>query len=163
MKILLAVDGSAPSDAAVEAVSERLWGADSVIRILSAVQTVIPPATNLWLDAGGSIERFQTDLTAYAADITARAARLLQAKGLATETAVRHGDPRDVIIEEAKEWDADLIVVGSHGYTGLQRLFLGSVAQSVVSHAPCSVEVVRVKESRKLRAEAESTEGALTP
>jgi nucleotide-binding universal stress UspA family protein len=153
MKILLAVDGSAPSDAAVQAVSERRWGAGSVIRVLSAVQTVIPPATNLWLDAGGSVERFQADLTAYAGDITARAAQLLEAKGLATETVVRHGDPREVILDEAKEWDADLIVVGSHGYTGLRRFFLGSVAQSVVSHAPCSVEVVRVKEPQSLRAE----------
>jgi nucleotide-binding universal stress UspA family protein len=58
---------------------------------------------------------------------------------------VRRGDPRSVILEEAKEWDADLIVVGSHGYTGIKRLLLGSVAQSVVSHAPCSVEVVRQK------------------
>ena len=39
----------------------------------------------------------------------------------------------------------DLIVVGSHGYSGIKRWLLGSVAQSVVSHAPCSVEVVRHK------------------
>ena len=48
-------------------------------------------------------------------------------------------------LDRAEEWSADLVVVGSHGYTGLKRLLLGSVAQSVVSHAPCSVEVVRKK------------------
>jgi nucleotide-binding universal stress UspA family protein len=62
--------------------------------------------------------------------------------------AVRQGDPRTVIIDEAKAWSADLIVVGSHGYTGIKRLLLGSVAQSVVSHAPCSVEVVRPKDDQ---------------
>ncbi len=46
---------------------------------------------------------------------------------------------------EAKEWDADLIVVGSHGYMSLRRWLLGSVAQAVVAHAPCSVEVGRRK------------------
>ena len=60
---------------------------------------------------------------------------------------MRDGDPRTVIVDEAKEWSADLIVMGSHGYTGLKRLLLGSVAHSVVSHAPCSVEVVRVKQT----------------
>ena len=48
-----------------------------------------------------------------------------------------------MIVDEAKDWPADLIVVGSHGYSGVKRWLLGSVAQSVVSHAPCSVEVVR--------------------
>ncbi|PYT09057.1 MAG: hypothetical protein DMF60_03355 [Acidobacteria bacterium] len=56
---------------------------------------------------------------------------------------VRDGDPRSVIVDEAKDWSANLIVVGSHGYTGVKRWLLGSVAHSVVSHAPCSVEVVR--------------------
>jgi nucleotide-binding universal stress UspA family protein len=62
---------------------------------------------------------------------------------------VRHGDPRSVTIDEATEWRADLIVVGSHGYTGIKRLLLGSVAHSVVSHAPCSVEVVRQKQTKR--------------
>jgi len=159
MKILLAVDGSEPSDAAVQAVSERLWPAGTLVRVLSAVQTVMPPATNLWYEAGG-VDRFQEELTSYAEEVTTCAARLLEAKGLAAETAVRHGDPRSVIVDEAEEWDADLIVVGSHGYTGLKRLLLGSVAQSVVSHAPCSVEVVRVKAPGEPQAKTPTREDA---
>jgi nucleotide-binding universal stress UspA family protein len=54
-----------------------------------------------------------------------------------------------VIVEEASTWSADLIVMGSHGYTGLTRLLLGSVASYVVNHAPCSVEVARKKEKKK--------------
>jgi nucleotide-binding universal stress UspA family protein len=72
-----------------------------------------------------------------------RAAASLKEKGLPVEMVVRNGDPRSVIVDEAKDWPADLIVVGSHGYSGVKRWLLGSVAQSVVSHAPCSVEVVR--------------------
>jgi nucleotide-binding universal stress UspA family protein len=53
------------------------------------------------------------------------------------------GSPRSVIVDEAKSWNADLIVVGSHGYGMWGRFLLGSVSQSVVSHAKCSVEVVR--------------------
>jgi nucleotide-binding universal stress UspA family protein len=56
---------------------------------------------------------------------------------------VREGDARSAILDEADSWGADLIVVGSHGRTGLKRLVLGSVAAAVVAHAHCSVEVVR--------------------
>jgi len=53
--------------------------------------------------------------------------------------------PKDVIVEEAREWGTDLIVVGSHGYGFAKRLVLGSVAAAVVASAPCSVQVVRTK------------------
>jgi nucleotide-binding universal stress UspA family protein len=55
------------------------------------------------------------------------------------------GNPAAKIIEGAKGWPADLIVIGSHGRGGVQRLLLGSVAESVVRHAPCPVLVVRAQ------------------
>jgi nucleotide-binding universal stress UspA family protein len=102
-----------------------------------------------WYDAGGSLEEANRHITKQAEEITNKIGDAVRASGLTVETAVRRGDPRSVILDEAKEWDADLIVVGSHGYTGIKRLLLGSVAQSVVSHAPCSVEVVRQKAENK--------------
>ncbi|MFY9574809.1 MAG: universal stress protein [Blastocatellia bacterium] len=50
------------------------------------------------------------------------------------------------MIDESNAWDADLIVVGSHGYRGLTKLWLGSVSQAVAAHAKCSVEIVRTRE-----------------
>ena len=58
-------------------------------------------------------------------------------------TSVEVGPPAQVIVEEAEDWGADLIVVGSHGYGFWQRALLGSVSNAVVHHAPCSVLVVR--------------------
>ena len=149
MKILLAVDGSEYSAAAVEAVTSRPWPSGTQVRVLSAVERVVPPAAEVWYDAGGSLEQTRQEMTKHADQLTAGVAETLRASGLAAETAVRDGDPRSVIVDEAEEWDADLIVVGSHGYTGLKRWLLGSVAQSVVSHAPCSVEVVRRKQAEE--------------
>jgi nucleotide-binding universal stress UspA family protein len=51
--------------------------------------------------------------------------------------------PKNVIIEEADKWGADLIVVGSHGHRGIERFLLGSVSEGVALHAHCSVEVIR--------------------
>ena len=58
-------------------------------------------------------------------------------------TKVISGSPKEVILEEAEAFGADLIVVGSHGYGMLDRFLLGSVSQAVALHAKCSVEIVR--------------------
>ena len=56
------------------------------------------------------------------------------------------GVPGAEIVKAAREWPADLIVIGSHGRSGMQRALLGSVAEAVMRHAPCPVLVVRAKE-----------------
>jgi nucleotide-binding universal stress UspA family protein len=145
MKILLAVDDSSFSSAAGGVVGARPWPPNTAVRVLSVVEPTPLPATELWYDASNLVERAQQELQARAKALTERMTQALQRSGLLAEALVREGDPRSVIVDEAEKWGADLIVVGSHGYTGLQRLLLGSVAQSVVSHAPCSVEVVRTK------------------
>jgi nucleotide-binding universal stress UspA family protein len=149
MRILLAVDGSPYSAAAADAVSKRPWPQGTIVRVLSAVENIVPPAAELWYDAAGNLEETRRQITSQAKQLTDEIAERVRANGFTVETAVRHGDPRSVIIDEATEWDADLIVVGSHGYTGIKRWLLGSVAYSVVSHAPCSVEIVRQKRTEE--------------
>jgi nucleotide-binding universal stress UspA family protein len=56
------------------------------------------------------------------------------------------GKPASEIVRTAKEWPADVIVIGSHGRHGIQRALLGSVAEAVMRHAPCPVLIVRAKE-----------------
>jgi nucleotide-binding universal stress UspA family protein len=144
MKIILAIDDSQFSRDAVEEVADRYWPDNTIVRVLSAAEPTPPPAApDLWYDAGGTMERLQNEVTKHHEILTSQAASLLKARGIRAETAVRQGDARSVIVDEAIEWQADLIVVGSHGYSGIKRWLLGSVAHSVVSHAPCSVHVVR--------------------
>jgi nucleotide-binding universal stress UspA family protein len=142
MKILLAIDGSAPSQVAIEEVVHRPWPSPSTVRILSVIQPFTPPATEIVL-AAATFEEIQRRQAEDAEQLTRQAAKRITAQELSVETAVREGDPRTTIVDDAHEWQADLIVVGSHGRTGLTRLVMGSVAQAVVAHAPCSVEVVK--------------------
>src|SRR5438309_2026684 len=138
MRVILAVDESQFSADAVEEVAARSWPPDTTVRVLSAVEPITPPpASQLWYDAGGSIEHLQKELTNRHERLVSQAASLLQERGISAETVVRQGDARSVIVDEAMEWSADLIVVGSHGYSGIKRWLLGSVAHSVVGHAPC--------------------------
>lgn len=62
---------------------------------------------------------------------------------------LKTGDARDVIDQTAKELDADLIIMGTHGRRGFSRMLLGSVAESVVRTAPCAVLTVRLHKPEK--------------
>jgi nucleotide-binding universal stress UspA family protein len=151
MKILLAIDNSEYSAEAIKEVAKRPWPPKTIVRVISVVEPVPAPAAELWYDASGSLERVQQEMTKRAAKLTQKTSESLKRKELKIESAVREGDARALIVDEARKWSADLIVLGSHGYTGIKRLLLGSVASSVVSHAPCSVEIVRKKQTKKSR------------
>lgn len=60
--------------------------------------------------------------------------------------ALRHASPSKAVVDLAEEIGADLVVVGSHGRTGIEHMFIGSVAEKIVRHAPCSVLVVRPRD-----------------
>ena len=71
--------------------------------------------------------------------------KLADSFDLKVETIFTEGDPGHEIIRVAEELNTDLIVLGTHGYTGWQRFTLGSVAEFVVKHAPCAVFIIRPK------------------
>ena len=146
MNVLLAIDEEPYSEEAINEVGSRSWEAGTTVRVLHAVGKFVPPAQELWFDAGGDPERARQEIKDRSMELAERTAGWLREQGLGAEAAVRDGEPGPAIVEEAKEWGAELIVVGSRGYTGLRRMLAGSVSQYVVDHAPCPVEVVHVKE-----------------
>ena len=94
------------------------------------------------------IDFFKTDsirksLFQEAAKITASAKGLASLLGTRVKTEIAEGPSAEEIIEATKSMDNGLIVMGSHGRTGLARLLMGSVTEKVIGHAPCPVLVVR--------------------
>jgi nucleotide-binding universal stress UspA family protein len=112
------------------------------VRILCVIQPYTPPVTEVVL-AGPTLEEIWQHQATEAEQLATEAGERIAAPGLSVEATTRKGDPRTEIVDAADEWQADLIVVGSHGRTGLTRLMLGSIAAAVVAHAHCSVEVIR--------------------
>ena len=146
MKILLAIDGSPCSDAAVEEVSRRPWPDGSSIKVLTAFELPVPPTPEGWALPVNYFEEMDVALRKQAQNIVDGAIAKLKPKlpkSTSIDAQILPGSPRAAILDEAENWGADLIVVGSHGYRAWERFLLGSVSQSVVSHAKCSVEVVR--------------------
>jgi nucleotide-binding universal stress UspA family protein len=161
VKILLAIDGSEHSARTVDALGSHPWPTGSTVRVLSVVDQVVTATPEVAIFSAETIEAERQQLVQVADELTTRFANWLCSSGLTAEKKVRAGDPKTVIIDEAQEWGADLIVVGSHGHTGIKKWLLGSVAQSVVSHAPCSVYVVRERNQTKA-AEKNESERALS-
>ena len=146
MKILLAVDGSAYSDAAVEEVVRRPWPPKSEVKVITAVETPIIVGMEPWAASSEYFESLDKSVREAADRVIQNALTKLQAtddKSLKISSEVIQGSPRQVIVEEAERWNADLVIMGSRGLGTWNRLLLGSVSNSVVHHAKCSVEIVR--------------------
>jgi len=146
MNVLVAVDGSEYSAAAVAAVAKLDWPAGSEIRLLSAAEEFRYPAYDAWLLPGKYHAEVMEASRINAKRIVTEHEQALreQMKGEATiTTAIIDGDPKSVIIDAAEQWPADLVVIGSHGYSAVPRLLLGSVSTAVTNHVHCSVWLVR--------------------
>ena len=151
MKILLAVDGSPCSDAAIDEVARRPWPEGSSVKVLTAYELPAPPAPEAWALPLNYFNEMDVALRKQAQNVVDDAIRKLKSRltrTISLDGALLPGPPRTVILDEAESWGADLIVVGSHGYRAWERFLLGSVSQAVVSHAKCSVEVVRCRQQQ---------------
>jgi len=150
MKILLATDGSECSEIAVHSVANRPWPAGSEIKIISVrelltlqnANTVSSPCP---IYPESLLNEILEDSCKRADKAIAEAQNVLTSKGLTVcrSAGTPVGDAREILLDEARAWGAHLIVLGSHGKHGFDRLVLGSVSESVALYAQCSVEVIR--------------------
>jgi nucleotide-binding universal stress UspA family protein len=137
--IVVGTDGSPSAEAAVRRAAEIAKGSGAVVHLVTA----FPDAPAYSEPITSSAKRDRINLADVAESVLARAASEFASQGIEVETYAQQGDPANVIIEVAQEHDADLIVVGARGLTGLQRFLLGSVSGKLSHHAPCSVMIVR--------------------
>ncbi len=148
MRIVLAVDDSAYSEAAVDTLIRQFRPAGVEVRVFHAVEWLRHMPQSFMFGEGPTFDQDILSSRARslekAQQLVERVAQKLQAAGFQTTTAVPDTDPRHGIIDCATEWKAYLIILGSHGRKGFDRLLLGSVAEAVMRHANCSVEVVRL-------------------
>ncbi|MGQ0543562.1 MAG: universal stress protein [Blastocatellia bacterium] len=147
MKILFATDGAKQSNAAIDMLKRFALEEGDEIMIVSVIDMAVPMAIDIYGGYLPDTSEFEKTAKENAARILEDTAQNLRAHfnniNLSITTDVLFGSPESRIIETADEMKPGLVVVGSHGYSRWERLLLGSVSDSVVHHAACSVLVVR--------------------
>jgi nucleotide-binding universal stress UspA family protein len=89
------------------------------------------------------MERGETDESGWMSETLDAIAAPLYEQGLAVSSIITAGDPKQVLLDEAEQWQADALFVGARGLSRVERFLLGSVSAAVAARAHCSVEVVR--------------------
>ena len=142
-RILIPTDGSSVSGLAADAAIELARSCGSGIVTLSIVvpELVFPYVEGgLVLDSGQQVDVLLENAHGFVGALAERARR----SGIACTPVTRiDPDPAQAIVEAAREYHCDLIVMGSHGRRGLSRLLAGSVTQAVLAYAPVPVMVLR--------------------
>ena len=141
MKILIAVDGSPGSLAALDALlARRGWFAAQPEYALVYVHPKIPfKRAAAWAGKEAVASYYEEETQAALAPAIERLGR----NGDPHVTFKRVGDPAEEIVAQAGEWGADLLVLGTHGYSSVATMLLGSVAQSALALAPLPVLLLR--------------------
>ncbi len=134
-KILVATDGSRYSRVSAERAIDFAKSYGGELKIVSVVD--VP--SEFYAEAPDAVGDIIGKAKGFVKDIKDRA----EPHGIKTETFVAEGEAYQVITDLAKTQGANVIIVSSHGRTGLRRLLMGSVAERVIGHAPCPVLVVR--------------------
>jgi nucleotide-binding universal stress UspA family protein len=138
MKILIALDDSECSDLAFHTLLERTWPEGAEFRILTVVEPIYmqPSFGGMYMEPAVNAQIEFEKLCKM---------RVKEKVNQMHEAFPNYVVEGETIIDEARSWPADLVVVGSHGRRGFSRFFLGSVAERVAGHAPCSVEIIKHK------------------
>ena len=138
--ILVATDGSQFSDVAVKEAINIAKTYDSTLYCISVIEMHLDHYPDFLNLAPNVINEKKKELTISLEEIRERATK----DNVQCEVIIREGnEPYEIIINEADKVQARLIVVGTHGKTGLKKLLMGSVAERVIGHANCSVLVAK--------------------
>lgn len=141
MKILLPTDFSALSQNAARYAASLAEEYKAQIYLLHVVESPMP---SMMPEEGGPVdENLREEISWGVADEMQWTLANRAEKGLEVTPLTRHGKPYEVIVGTAREMDVDLIVMGTHGRSGLSHILLGSTAERVVRNAPCPVLTVR--------------------
>ncbi len=137
-KVLFLTDGSQNSRSALRYAVEICRNFEASLHLLSVIEDM-PPYLNLEVGS-----EFISQIQETVRSEVVKCSDYCETSGIVCSGEIRHGVPYEEIIKYAKDLDADLIVMSTHGHTGLTHILLGSVAEKIVRYAPCPVLTTRI-------------------
>ena len=144
MKLLLASDGSSYSEVAAREIISTFRAQGCEVLVLQVIEPLVysTPPQMAHGYAPEMTARLHDKLKA-ARESVSQTAEMMRQAGFAAEPRVIEGEIRSTIMDVARDWHADMIVLGSHGEKSLHKFLIGSVAEFVARHAHCSVLIAR--------------------
>jgi nucleotide-binding universal stress UspA family protein len=141
MKVLLAVDDSRCSEAALQSLMTQIQPANAEVCVVHVVEPSLGDYQSQDVFEGAHGAK-----VGFAHELVERFAKPLKEAGFATKTVVHDGTATDAIVAFAEDYKPDYIFLGSHGRRGWKRLTLGSVSEAVARHVHSSVVIVRTQQ-----------------
>lgn len=157
MKIIICIDDSPFSERVLETASRRHWPKDTQFKLLNVIEPFCVDE-----DEEREYNRIFSEVYSkrkeHAINMCARARKHLEAKvpDCHVHYEIKEGDAKNQIIQAAVDWEADRILIGAHGRAVCPHNLLGSVSRTVAAHAPCGVEIIRPKVTKREEATASS-------
>jgi nucleotide-binding universal stress UspA family protein len=152
MKILLPVDECVCSQTATQSLLRQMRPLGVEVHVFHAIEwpKLFPEsfAFGEGPEFAAEFKQFLDTQRQRARALSDRTVLLLRDAGFQATGIVREAEPKSAILEYADEWQPDLIVMGSHGRKGIDRIVLGSVSEAVARHANCSVQIMRTSPGR---------------
>lgn len=150
MRVLLAYDGSAGATEAVGLAETIAWPTDSALRVVNVVEPALMSAAGSW-EAGAILTpELDAAITAYAREIIHEVVERLRSSGMSVDGQVLRDRAASAIVDAARDFAADVVMVGSRGHGTIASLLLGSVSSEIVDHADCPVLVARTANLRRV-------------
>jgi len=145
MRILVAIDDSKYSQEAVRSLCQRLWHPNTKFLLVHVLEPITSEYASMFMTYSTDYGRIVAERLTDAQKLVKENALYLKDKlpEASVENMVLEGPVKECLVEKARDWHADLIVMGSHGRKGLSKLMLGSVAESVLCESSCSVEIFK--------------------
>jgi nucleotide-binding universal stress UspA family protein len=143
IRLIVGDDGSPEAETTLDQVCRRNWPAGTEARVLAVHEVLITTNAERIAISDRLYDQINQDEHIRLKAVATQTAERMKAAGLNALPLIEEGDPREALVRQAQSWKADTIFVGARGLGRVERFLLGSVSSAVVSHAPCSVEIVR--------------------
>lgn len=143
MRVVLANDGSAGAVQATALADAIAWPSHTILRVISVIEPVAMPISGPWTSGVAPAPELDASISGHFEELNADVVERLAAPGRDVEGTVVRGRPASAIVDEARDFGADLVIVGSRGHGTIASLLLGSVSSEVVDQASCPVLVAR--------------------
>ena len=143
LRLLIGHDGSPEADRVVDAVCRRRWPAGTEVKVVSVIEALVSTHADELAGIANTFQNINAEEYRWLSYLAGEAERKCARAGLSASSLVIDGHPKEALVNEARNWNADTIFIGARGLGLVERLLLGSVSTSVASHAPCTVEIVK--------------------